>query len=84
MVALVFIAVGMGGIKANIGPFGAQQLEDRGFDAVAVQSYWNWSVVHVLFCAGVCQAFHLQQDLWSSPTTSKPIHTFHELTFIPN
>ena len=43
-VALVFIAIGTGGIKSNIGPFGAQQLEDRGFDTVAVQSFWNWYV----------------------------------------
>ena len=34
IVALVFIAIGTGGIKSNIGPFGAQQLEDRGFETV--------------------------------------------------
>ncbi|XP_052818724.1 solute carrier family 15 member 4-like isoform X2 [Mya arenaria] len=37
---LVFIALGTGGIKANVGPFGAQQVEDLGSDAV--QSFFNW------------------------------------------
>ena len=40
---LVFIALGTGGIKANVGPFGAQQVDDLGADAV--QSFFNWYVV---------------------------------------
>ncbi|KAL4232605.1 hypothetical protein ACF0H5_007295 [Mactra antiquata] len=37
---LIFIAMGTGGIKANVGPFGAQQVDDLG--AEAVQSFFNW------------------------------------------
>ena len=40
IIALVFIAVGTGGIKANVSPFGAQQLEDAG--PKAIQSFFNW------------------------------------------
>lgn len=39
-VGLSFIAMGTGGIKANVGPFGAQQVADLGADAV--QSFFNW------------------------------------------
>lgn len=37
---LVLVVLGSGGIKANIGPFGAEQVESRGKEAV--QSYFNW------------------------------------------
>ncbi|PVD39570.1 hypothetical protein C0Q70_02205 [Pomacea canaliculata] len=37
---LTFIALGTGGIKANVGPFGAQQLVDNGEGAV--QAFFNW------------------------------------------
>ncbi|XP_045211600.2 solute carrier family 15 member 4-like isoform X2 [Mercenaria mercenaria] len=37
---LVLVAIGTGGIKANVGPFGAQQVDDLGADAV--QSFFNW------------------------------------------
>ncbi len=39
-IALIAIAIGTGGIKANVGPFGAQQLEDDG--EKAVQTFFNW------------------------------------------
>ncbi|XP_067664863.1 solute carrier family 15 member 4-like [Haliotis asinina] len=39
-IALVCIAVGTGGIKATVGPFGAQQVEEYGKDAV--RSFFNW------------------------------------------
>ncbi|XP_072018287.1 solute carrier family 15 member 4-like [Amphiura filiformis] len=38
--ALVTIAIGTGGIKANVGPFGAQQLDNAG--EKAVQIFFNW------------------------------------------
>ncbi|CAG2246363.1 PHT [Mytilus edulis] len=38
--SLVLIAIGTGGIKANVGPFGAQQVENLG--PQAVQSFFNW------------------------------------------
>ncbi|XP_046556904.1 LOW QUALITY PROTEIN: solute carrier family 15 member 4-like [Haliotis rubra] len=37
---LAFVAIGTGGIKANVGPFGAQQVE--GLGEAAVQSFFNW------------------------------------------
>ncbi|XP_041363696.1 solute carrier family 15 member 4-like isoform X2 [Gigantopelta aegis] len=40
LTGLVFIAIGTGGIKANVGPFGAQQVEKLG--DVAVQTFFNW------------------------------------------
>ncbi|XP_076446914.1 solute carrier family 15 member 4-like [Babylonia areolata] len=38
--SLVFIAIGTGGIKANVGPFGAQQLQEQG--EAAIKSFFNW------------------------------------------
>ncbi|RUS83662.1 hypothetical protein EGW08_008568 [Elysia chlorotica] len=37
---LSLVAIGTGGIKSNVGPFGAQQVEDMGQDAVQV--FFNW------------------------------------------
>ncbi|OWF40362.1 solute carrier family 15 member 4-like [Mizuhopecten yessoensis] len=37
---LTFVAIGTGGIKANVGPYGAQQVTDLGPEAV--QSFFNW------------------------------------------
>ncbi|KAJ8318802.1 hypothetical protein KUTeg_003893 [Tegillarca granosa] len=37
---MTFVAIGTGGIKANVGPFGAQQVDDLGPEAV--QSFFNW------------------------------------------
>ncbi|XP_071129733.1 solute carrier family 15 member 4-like isoform X1 [Mytilus edulis] len=38
--SLVLIAIGTGGIKSNVGPFGAQQVENLG--PKAVQSFFSW------------------------------------------
>ncbi|XP_050394288.1 solute carrier family 15 member 4 [Patella vulgata] len=40
ILGLCFVGIGTGGIKANVGPFGAQQVEDMGESAV--QSFFNW------------------------------------------
>ncbi|CAL1528966.1 unnamed protein product [Lymnaea stagnalis] len=40
IIGLVLVALGTGGIKANVGLFGAQQVQDLG--AQAVQVYFNW------------------------------------------
>ncbi|XP_052070570.1 solute carrier family 15 member 4-like [Mytilus californianus] len=40
LTSLVLIAIGTGGIKSNVGPFGAQQVENLG--PQAVQSFFNW------------------------------------------
>ena len=39
-IALVMIAVGTGGIKANVSPFGADQVQNQG--PRAVQTFFNW------------------------------------------
>ncbi|PIK49803.1 putative solute carrier family 15 member 4-like [Apostichopus japonicus] len=39
-IALFLVAIGTGGIKANVGPFGAQQLEE--FGEGAIRSFFNW------------------------------------------
>ncbi|KAK0040052.1 solute carrier family 15 member 4 [Biomphalaria pfeifferi] len=38
--ALVCVALGTGGIKANVGPFGAEQIESLGKEAI--QTFFNW------------------------------------------
>ena len=43
IVGLILVAIGTGGIKANVGPFGAQQMEDLG--PGAVHSFFNWLVL---------------------------------------
>ncbi|XP_038060134.1 solute carrier family 15 member 4-like [Patiria miniata] len=40
MFSLAVIAIGTGGIKSNVGPFGAQQLDDLGEGPV--KSFFNW------------------------------------------
>ncbi|KAL8604553.1 hypothetical protein ACOMHN_015837 [Nucella lapillus] len=42
LLGLVFVCVGTGGIKANVAPFGALQVQDLG--PKAVQSFFNWWV----------------------------------------
>ena len=37
---LFIVAIGSGGIKANVGPFGAQQLQMHGEGAI--KSFFNW------------------------------------------
>jgi len=39
-VGIIFVAIGAGGIKANISPFGAQQVELLGQESV--QSFFTW------------------------------------------
>lgn len=39
-IALFLVAIGTGGIKSNVGPFGAQQLEELGEGAI--RSFFNW------------------------------------------
>ncbi|XP_071108042.1 solute carrier family 15 member 4-like [Haliotis cracherodii] len=59
---LVFVALGTGGIRANIGAFGAQQVQ--GLGEQAVQSFFNW--FYWFINAGALVAFsgvaYLQQN----------------------
>ena len=43
--ALVFVGIGTGGIKTNVGPFGAEQIEQHG--EAAVRSFFNWQVINM-------------------------------------
>ena len=43
--ALVFVGMGTGGIKTNVGPFGAEQIEQYG--EAAVRSFFNWQVINM-------------------------------------
>ncbi|XP_059157142.1 solute carrier family 15 member 4-like [Physella acuta] len=63
IVGLVLVAIGTGGIKANVGLFGAQQVQDLGPEAV--QTFFNWFYWFVN--AGGLIAFsaiaHVQQNI---------------------
>ncbi|BFZ03584.1 hypothetical protein BsWGS_06623 [Bradybaena similaris] len=60
---LVFIALGTGGIKANVGPFGAEQVESMG--PGAVRSFFNWFYWVVNVGAFIAYAFvaYIQQNI---------------------
>ncbi|XP_076460129.1 solute carrier family 15 member 4-like [Babylonia areolata] len=63
LAGLALVAVGTGGIKANVGPFGAHQVEDVG--PRAARTFFNW--YYWFINAGALLAFigvaGLQQDL---------------------
>ncbi|WAQ96195.1 S15A4-like protein [Mya arenaria] len=66
---LVFIALGTGGIKANVGPFGAQQVEDLGSDAQEVGFDYGFLIplismiiALVIFMAAKSKYRHLQLE----------------------
>ncbi|CAG5134601.1 unnamed protein product, partial [Candidula unifasciata] len=63
MAGLVFIAVGTGGIKANVGPFGAEQVGSLGKEAV--QSFFNWFywVVNVGAFIAYAGVSYIQQEV---------------------
>ncbi|KAH9519707.1 hypothetical protein Btru_070692 [Bulinus truncatus] len=61
--ALVCVALGTGGIKANVGPFGAEQIESLGKDAV--QSFFNWFywVINVGALIAYAGVAYIQQEV---------------------
>ncbi|CAL1529876.1 unnamed protein product [Lymnaea stagnalis] len=60
---LFLVAFGTGGIKANVGPFGAEQIETMGKDAV--QSFFNWFywVVNVGALIAYAGVAYIQQEI---------------------
>ena len=62
-ISLLFISVGTGGIKANVSPLGADQLESKG--AVVVQRFFDWFYWFIQL--GSCLAYTIvvkvQQDV---------------------
>jgi solute carrier family 15 (peptide/histidine transporter), member 3/4 len=60
---LVLYAIGAGGIKANISPFGAQQVEWLGEDAV--HSFFNWYYwsVNIGGCVAYLVVIYVQQEI---------------------
>lgn len=60
---LGFIVVGCAGVKANIGPLGAQQVEHLGSEAV--QTFFNWLYwfINVGFCLAYSAVAYIQQNL---------------------
>ncbi|XP_046363079.2 solute carrier family 15 member 4-like [Haliotis rufescens] len=62
-IALVCIAVGTGGIKATVGPFGAQQVEEYGKGAV--RSFFNWFYwfINVGSTIAFTAVAYVQQDI---------------------
>ncbi|CAG5117051.1 unnamed protein product, partial [Candidula unifasciata] len=63
VVGLIFIALGTGGIKANVGPFGAEQVESLG--PKALRSYFNWFywVVNVGAFIAYAGVAYIQQNI---------------------
>ncbi|XP_071952206.1 solute carrier family 15 member 4-like [Antedon mediterranea] len=60
---LCLIAIGTGGIKSNVGPFGAQQLEDLGEGAI--QTFFNWFYWFINIGAAIAYSLvvYVQQEI---------------------
>ncbi|XP_071506265.1 solute carrier family 15 member 4-like [Diadema antillarum] len=60
--ALLAVAVGTGGIKSNVGPFGAQQMSDAGEEAV--QTFFNWFYWFINVGSGIAYSLvvYVQQE----------------------
>uniref|UniRef100_A0A2C9KZL8 Major facilitator superfamily (MFS) profile domain-containing protein n=1 Tax=Biomphalaria glabrata TaxID=6526 RepID=A0A2C9KZL8_BIOGL len=63
LVGLFLLTVGTGGIKANISPFGAEQLDSLGKEAV--QSFFNWFywVINIGALVAYAGVAYLQQNV---------------------
>jgi peptide/histidine transporter 3/4 len=60
---LVLVAIGTGGIKANVGPFGAEQVETMGKDAVQVFFNWFYWVINVGALVAYAGVSYIQQNM---------------------
>ncbi|XP_022090070.1 solute carrier family 15 member 4-like [Acanthaster planci] len=60
---IAIIAVGTGGIKSNVGPFGAQQLDDKGEGAVKTFFNWFYWFINVGSAVAFSAVVYVQQEI---------------------
>uniref|UniRef100_A0A0B7AD16 Major facilitator superfamily (MFS) profile domain-containing protein n=1 Tax=Arion vulgaris TaxID=1028688 RepID=A0A0B7AD16_9EUPU len=63
MTGLLLVAIGTGGIKANVGPFGAEQVESMGKDTVQVFFNWFYWVINVGALIAFAGVSYIQQNI---------------------
>ncbi|CAD5119517.1 DgyrCDS8119 [Dimorphilus gyrociliatus] len=59
----VFVAIGTGGIKANVGPFGADQVKEGGSKAVEVFFFWFYWFINCGTIFSFTVVVYLQQNV---------------------
>ncbi|XP_063969040.1 solute carrier family 15 member 4-like [Lytechinus pictus] len=60
---LLLVSMGTGGIKSNVGPFGAQQMEDLGEGAVQTFFYWFYWFINVGSGIAYSAVVYVQQEV---------------------
>ncbi|XP_070544234.1 solute carrier family 15 member 4-like [Ptychodera flava] len=63
LLGLTLVAIGTGGIKSNVGPFGAQQTEDLGQSAVQTFFSWFYWFINVGSAVAFSVVAYIQQEV---------------------